>query len=1093
MGSVIRIKRTLHPRPSGVSPLKNIAKLNRPRTENVLSRDRLFAKLDQAKSAPVIWIAAPGGAGKTTLASSYIDHCRLSHLWYQLDASDADPASFFYYLRMAVEQFAVRRRRKLPMLTPQFLPGLPNFSRTFFSGLYDLLPSPALIVLDDYHHLAAEDPLHEVLLAALDRIPEEITFLILSRNAPPPIFARLRASRKMALLTGEDLRLTPAECLEIVALEGKEHDFFDFESVCKQIEGWAAGLRLIMEAAALDMEDPGNLAGSSKQMIFDYFTHEIFLRLPEELQRFLIKTSFLPQMSVKMARELTDYPQTETILLSLVRNNQFTERSTGDLYRYHPLFLAFLQDKAGQLLSEEETAGLKKRAVAILLAMGMTEDAATLSVRSADWQSLSQIICQQAAILMEQGRSQTLEGWISALPGEILDSSPWVQFWMGNCRLFFNQAAGREWLVRAYEGFKKQGDCAGAYLAWAGVIESYIHEWDLISPLDYWIAEMDGLRRRFPDLPSPEVKMRVTGSMFAALIYRQPDHPDLDHWMQQAEELALSATDLPQRLLIGCNLFLYHLWNGNVAKQGFILNALRGLPLQQQQLAHAPYLIMLNCLELFHSIFAGATEQEIIRKNDNIERLATESGFHLFDHKLFFGKIYYYILAGQYPRLAELLDQLAVSLERQTLEKNHLYLLQAWHAWTVLGDSGQALEYLKITLRMAEETGSWYFNALSQIGYGHLYTVIGDYDQAALHLGQLKQCSEKCRNQLLLYHYLVFSANLAFAREEEKQGIAFLRQALSLARERGLLATLNWWQPDMMADLCCRALEADIETEYARHLIRKFNLQPVSPPIGMERWPWPLKIYTLGGMKIEHGEKILQLSGRSQQKAILLLSYLLALGGENINEEHLAELMWPGVDGDLQHQNFRTTLHRLRRFLMVPEAIFYQEGKLTINSRVCWVDAWAFEKLAGLPAAGINKNAATHALHRAVSLYKGTFMALEESSSLCCGLQDKFHNLFLDSVKRLSECHRQEKRLREAIDVYWSGLRIDPLIEQFYQGIIACHLEAGNPAEAVRVYKCCRERMAKFLGMDPSPATAALIASITTLADFNTPGPDQGC
>jgi LuxR family transcriptional regulator, maltose regulon positive regulatory protein len=1071
MSSITRINRKGHAFPARVvRPIKIIAKLSRPQADNVILRNRLFARLEQAALSPVIWITAPGGAGKTILASSYLAHHQLSHLWYRLDGSDADPATFFYYLRMADEKMTPCRRRKLPLLTPEFLPGITNFSRTFFAEFFAGFKTPAFIVLDDYHQISTENPIHEILLAALDRIPPGINFLILSRHEPHPIFTRLRACRQLAVLTWQDLRLTPAECLEIAAIE-KAPSNLDVEKFCKKIDGWAVGLRLFLEAAGFGMEEPENLAGSSQQMIFDYFSHEIFLRMPDQLKQFLVKTSLLPQMTEKMARELTGIPQTGHILQSLVKNNQFTERSVhGNHYRYHPLFQTFLQNQAEYLLTVEELTDLKSQAAAVLLAADMVESAATLYIRAADWSGLGQLIVQQAPVLTQQGRNQILASWLGALPQNILDGSPWLQFWRGSSRMFFDQAESRSWLSLAYGAFKKQGDAVGSYMAWAGIIECYIHEWDQISPLDHWIAEMAELRQRFPDFPSPEVKMRVIGSMFAALIYRQPDHAELDHWLQQAEALALSAADLPQRLLIGCNLFLYYLWTGNLPKQGFILAALRRIPLQEDQLAHAPYLIMLDCLELFSSIFIGASEEEILKNSAKVERMATESGFHLFDHKMPFVKIYYYMLAGEYSPLADLLDQLAVSLERRSLEKNHMYLLQAWYAWTVQGDSGKALEYLKFSLRMSEETGFWNFIAYNQSGLAHLYTVLGDYRQASFHLAQLHKSSEKYRSALLAYHYLVFNANLAFAREEEEHGLAFLRQALALARTKGFLATMSWWQPTMMANLCCKALEAGIETEYARHLIRKCRLRPASPPVEIEQWPWPLKIYTLGRFEIVVNDEPLRFTSRAQQKPLLLLKALIALGGRRIYEGHLAELLWPDVDGDLQHQNFRTTLHRLRRLLSLPEAILFHEGQLALDSHHCWVDLWAFERLATQAAKtwGKEPEKAEAVSRRAIELYNGHFMKLEENTAWMLPLRERLHTRFLGQIEELGGFYLKKREWKQAIDLYWQGLAVDPLVESFYQAIITCHLATDNRAEAARVYASCRETFLKLRGTEPS-------------------------
>ena len=93
---------------------------------------------------------APPGAGKTSLIASYLAARRLSNLWYQVDAGDADIASFFYYLGQA----APRRRRSLPLLTPEYRQGLAIFTRRFFRELYSRLKTPFVLVFDNYQEVA---------------------------------------------------------------------------------------------------------------------------------------------------------------------------------------------------------------------------------------------------------------------------------------------------------------------------------------------------------------------------------------------------------------------------------------------------------------------------------------------------------------------------------------------------------------------------------------------------------------------------------------------------------------------------------------------------------------------------------------------------------------------------------------------------------------------------------------------------------------------------------------------------------------------------------------------------------------------------
>jgi hypothetical protein len=101
------------------------AKVIAPEITGYFPRKRLFRLLDDARKRPVIWISAPPGSGKTTLVSSYIDARWLPRLWYQVDERDADVATFFYYLGLAAQRAAPRKRKPLPLLTPNTFPAFP--------------------------------------------------------------------------------------------------------------------------------------------------------------------------------------------------------------------------------------------------------------------------------------------------------------------------------------------------------------------------------------------------------------------------------------------------------------------------------------------------------------------------------------------------------------------------------------------------------------------------------------------------------------------------------------------------------------------------------------------------------------------------------------------------------------------------------------------------------------------------------------------------------------------------------------------------------------------------------------------------------
>ncbi|MBU2571053.1 MAG: hypothetical protein KJ725_13700 [Gammaproteobacteria bacterium] len=74
------------------SPQSLPAKLLPPNVKGALPRERLFGVLDSIRqSHRMIWLHAPPGAGKTTLAGGYAQRFSIPPLWYRFDEGDRDP------------------------------------------------------------------------------------------------------------------------------------------------------------------------------------------------------------------------------------------------------------------------------------------------------------------------------------------------------------------------------------------------------------------------------------------------------------------------------------------------------------------------------------------------------------------------------------------------------------------------------------------------------------------------------------------------------------------------------------------------------------------------------------------------------------------------------------------------------------------------------------------------------------------------------------------------------------------------------------------------------------------------------------------
>jgi hypothetical protein len=587
------------------------AKTTRPNPAGILPRPRLFRLLDRARRRPVVWVTGPPGAGKTSLVTGYLAARRLRSLWYQLDEGDGDVATFYHYLGLAAGRQSSRRLR-LPPLTPERWLRLSLFAREYFRALYAGLRSPFVLVLDNYHEVPADALFHDIVHDGLGELPPGGRVLVLSRSEPPPALARLRASDALEVVGWGALRLTLEEARGIARQREEGHlPDATVRALHATTEGWAAGLVLMLAGREAGSAAPRAPGSHGPEAVFDYFAGQVFRKADPETQRFLLETAFLPSMTGRMAAELTGLDRAERILADLCRRSYFTERRAQPepVFQYHALFRLFLRSRAIQTLSADELAGVQRRAATLSARAGQVEHAVGLLREAGDWEGLARVITREAPALLAQGRSVTLEEWIAGLPPDLAGADAWVQYWLGTCRMPFDPARGRSPLERAFQLFRRDGNADGAFSAWCGAVGTILYEWGDFTRLDTWIRLLDELCREYPSFPSPALETRVASTMFGALAFRQPDHPEIARWADRAFALSRASPDVNRRMLTGFMLATYHLWIGNLARAALVIESLR--PLARSRDATPLVRLTWALVEAYHGWQAGFPEESL--------------------------------------------------------------------------------------------------------------------------------------------------------------------------------------------------------------------------------------------------------------------------------------------------------------------------------------------------------------------------------------------------------------------------------------------------------------------------------------------------
>jgi len=191
-------------------------------------------------------------------------------------------------------------------------------------------------------------------------------------------------------------------------------------------------------------------------------------------------------------------------------------------------------------------------------------------------------------------------------------------------------------------------------------------------------------------------------------------------------------------------------------------------------------------------------------------------------------------------------------------------------------------------------------------------------------------------------------------------------------------------------------------------------------------------VRTLGCLEISARGKPLASRRKLQKKVLALLEVLIALGGSNLPEQAVADALWSDSEGDAARNALAVCLHRLRRLLGDAASIEVRAGRISIDRRRVWVDAWAFVELSTM-ASGPASAA------EALELYRGAFLPGEDDlpgvARLRASLQLRFTSIVATEARRL-ECAGS---FDQAVALYLQGIALEPTNEDFRRGLMLCY------------------------------------------------------
>lgn len=1102
----------------------------------LLARPRLMRRLLDNLARPVSLVTAPAGSGKTTLVADFLRAHAPRSVWYQLDRTDSDPALFLGYIAYGIGRivpgFGEETLAFLHSASDQFAQHPERGVDVFLNEVFERIEQQFVLVLDDYHHLGMETPVHRMVDRLLAYLPDVMHVIITARDIPPLALARLRSHSSLAIIDRAELLFTDDETRELF------RNVFDLELSAEQLaeyrertHGWITALQLVRQVAERQMHGDAQAAPDliavlhqSERDIFDYFAEEVFADETPEVQQLLMRLSLLDAIAVDACLHLCPEANPTRTLETLVRRNVFLTLATdssadvrhgaAEEYRLHPLFQSFLRRRLRAEIGVVGVVGEHKRCADYFLQRGAWEQALTHLRLANDWDAAAGVLAEYGGALVAAGALASLASFAEGIPQASRDKHPRVLLHEGEvARLRGDLKTAERLFMHAAPLLQADDDAEGEADALHSLAAIRRRRGDCAGAFDY----LDRVAALTGELSPVRTKCANTRGL---CLVSMGDWAAAEREFRDALRSAERQGDERLARMIAHNLGIPAGIRGDFGEALRWLGRMIGRdprdatgaevtgtsapavsPLPQEATAH---LNMARC-----HLYRGEFELCERHLDQSLERCQTFNLLAL-RGEIFeaYGNLYrkrhdLERAAENYDHAARYYEDANIDETRHELpEERALLALQS-------GDVGAALHKLVCLVEARRSLDDPIGLHTALLARGRVRLTRAEIDLARL---DLETALGYFRPHSLYYNeaQACFALATCAERDGDEEGVlTHLRRALDLA----LRYDYDYWlrrevarAPELFRFQDARALlPADIaaicpepdggESHVPMLAVTAHAKVPngAAPLVSIHAAAAPsradLTLNLLGPIEIYRDPaKPFAPDAWITKRARDILCFVAARPHRRAAKDTIKETFWGEQDFDAVEKNFHPTISHIRKALnsnqpLKQNFLLYRDGDYMLNPEFAYaIDIEEFDRLVREGERAERARAGEEFVplyEQAISLYRGEFMN---------GTGDAWTNeprvyyreQYLRILKTLADASARQGEWRRVLDLTHKILQGDPFQEDVHCLLMRAHAALGNRNAVSEQYETLRRLLRKELAVEPSAETKRLARELAS-------------
>ena len=1051
-----------------------------------------------------VWLHGPTGAGKTVLLRSYLQRTERPSIWLTADERHADPAALFAAITALAEPVAGRRAlarlpTRLPTFSPEHRDDPSAFARGYFEKLDASLPPEYAFVIDDVHCIAGTTA--PLLGHAIDAFGGRRALGFASQLMPDDALAAHLAGSRLWVVGHKLLAFDPDEARELAEQLGAASPARDtLDTLVTATDGWAAGLMLAMQlgAAAGSSNASADPLAPVRTPLALLIAGQVLGGVAKDDLVKLRLLAELPQVPMELVDIAPDWASACARLQGLAERGLFVERLAADrpragsghginarasnvarinkgCWRLHDLFRNALREP-GAIGEPDPEVG--QRLIAHLLEADRLELA---------WQLAARLGSDALDAVVTLHGSEALRD-VHLLSMSVLASphasaqAPRIALWHARALLGNDNLAALDACERAHAGYAARADEQGRLFAAALALFIFIGTIENVEAMTPWVERFKTAKRsNFDRIAEPEERaVRLAAEVMHDLLFGGRSSTGEETRLFQDRLLqAVNAQILsPNETILAASLLVTSMERSNRTTE--VESAIVTVESLDAYRHAAPHIRANWKVENGYHFSRLGTVAAARDAFESCIALAEENSLIQAKIGALLGLVRLDLSSGAIDQARVHLDAImTIGLDRAGAQRGLIMHRQARYEMAV-GNPQRALQMVDTAERLMREQGfpDSSINILEGDRIQMLYAM-GRFEESAALAARITEngtVADKLRAECtngLLEAAVLWDKDRSAATE-------LLNQHLQSAEKFNLIHFIILL-PKVAAQIAAHALRANISTDFVTRAIRARNLP--APGDAPPTWPWPVRVELLGTFRLLRDGSPVGFTGKTQQKPLELLKFLACERAMTSDFQSIASALWPDAEPSAARKSLEVTVSRLRKLLGNDAFVVVKEGRVSLDAERASSDAREFVDVCSEAEAVSAKRrdpiAATELGARLLSLFHGLPLENEDTTAWREGVRERYRNAFIRAVRALTIYLEESGEQEISASLIENAISREPLAESLYQILMRIYTKSGQMAEAMRVYRQCRQMLSVLIGMQPSSETERLKKLIT--------------